>query len=42
LHSARAAQKKIPHRKQKNFSGPLKPNGSFPIFLLPPQGGPGA
>jgi hypothetical protein len=27
---------------QKNFMAPLKPNDGFLIFLLPPQGGPGA
>jgi hypothetical protein len=27
---------------QKFLSAPLKPNGGFLIFLLPPQGGPGA
>jgi hypothetical protein len=29
-------------QEAKFSSAPLKPNGSFPIFLLPPQGGPGA
>jgi hypothetical protein len=27
---------------RKFLSTPLKPNGGFLIFLLPPQGGPGA
>jgi hypothetical protein len=27
---------------EKFYRPPLKPNGGFLIFLLPPQGGPGA
>jgi hypothetical protein len=44
LHIARAVQKvrMLTSRSQKFFELPLKPNRGFPIFLLPPLGGPGA